>query len=330
MAKKSLSLKAVPIVIALAALAAIAAWFMLREPATVPVSEEDTAPAGVYPITRTVETTFALKNLTGRVRENAKLLVYAPVKRTSTQRVGKIKVSHPYQLIQDGLGNQLLAFEFENVPAKAEYELTITTTLFHANEPNTNKFEDIELKRFTGPGLYIESEAGEIKALAKQLKADHTGTTVNNTLTWIKANITQAAKQHPGDMSRLLARAKAWNTPESKGQGALHALTQKTADPLNRNYLLTALLRANEIPARTVLGFVYEEQQKLNPSKAQVWVEFFADDAWHIAELVGYSIDKQPARYIAVRVLEPVPEMQVTDLQNLIYEPVGIEAAFNG
>ncbi len=332
MAKRSLSLKAVPIVIALAALAAIAAWLMLREPPTAPVAVEDAtrAPAGVYPITRTVEINFMLKNLTGRVRENARLLVYAPVKHTGTQWVTRLDVSHPHKVLGDSLGNQLLVFEFHDLPGNATFDVSVKTTLAQADTPDPHLEADPDLMQYTRPDAFIESESPEVVALAKTLKARNARASAGNILEWVADNI-KAPAPAPADAQAPPADPVAALAERAlEDQGARYALKQKQAGAWDRVYLITALLRACDVPARPVAGFLYADNATLGPRDLRAWVTFLDGDVWRVADPQTKSVIKKPSRYIAFRAIDRTPAIVVRELGNLLYEPVGVNAEFKG
>ncbi len=79
-------------------------------------TDTGTSPAPVeYAIAKQVRYSFTLQNKTNRLVPKADLWFYAPVKQTATQLYGRIDCNHPYQLIADDSGNQVLHLTFENL-----------------------------------------------------------------------------------------------------------------------------------------------------------------------------------------------------------------------
>ena len=75
-------------------------------------------------IARQIRYGFTVKNTTDRPVRNASLCVYAPVDKTSTQRVKGVETSHPHDLSVDCLGIGVLHFPLKPI---APYRTRVIT-----------------------------------------------------------------------------------------------------------------------------------------------------------------------------------------------------------
>jgi hypothetical protein len=120
-----------------------------------------------YPINRDIQYGFTLRNKTNHLLKEAEFWTYAPVKLTSTQRCVKLEVSHPYKLIVDDLGNQILYFLFENLPPYAVKPITIRANLELSDIPNPIPIDNSY--PFLRSEKYIESDHPELQQFAKKV-----------------------------------------------------------------------------------------------------------------------------------------------------------------
>lgn len=237
---------------------------------------------GAYGIPKRVQYGFILENTRGEVLKKAKFWAYAPVRQTPTQKVTKITVSQPYQLTVDDLGNQILQFEFDNLPPYASKEISIRVELDMADKPNP--WPEKSLNTFLANEQYIESGDYRVMSLANTLTEGSVAATAKNIYTWVANNI----------------RSKDY-IPDDRG--ALYALDKKIGDCTEFAYLFAALSRASGIPARAMGGYVMAESGVFAATDYHNWAEFYADGTWHVADAQKRIFDTHASQYIAMRII---------------------------
>ncbi|MCK4823252.1 transglutaminase domain-containing protein, partial [bacterium] len=221
------------------------------------------SPEPVYTIPRHIRYSFTLQNRTNRLLEKAEFWTYAPAKQTPTQKCLRVETSHPYKLISDDRGNQILHFAFHNLAPYNTRIITVKADLLLSGTPNLVSEKD--LRDYLHAEKYCESDNPEITRLAKKLKGPETVKTAENIFRWIADNI-----QYTGYLRNA--------------RGALYALQNKKGDCTESMYLFTALCRANGIPARGVGGYVCSQNAILRPSEYHNWAVFYHDGIWSIAD----------------------------------------------
>lgn len=233
-------------------------------------------------VTRQVQYSFTLKNTTNRLLKKAEFWTYAPVKETATQRCEDIAASHPYDLMEDDSGNQILCFKLNDLPPYALKIITIRATLQLTATPNPTRVPD--LKAFLKPERYIECDDPELLRLARDLRRSLPLETAKDILTWVTDNVTYSG--YMGD-----------------DRGALYAFKNRRGDCTESMYLFTALCRANEIPARGIGGYICSENSILKSNAFHNWAEFYGDGSWRIADPQKNNSMAYPSRYIAMRII---------------------------
>ncbi len=261
-----------------------------------------------YPISRRIQYGFTLRNSTNRLLKRAQFWTYAPVKETSTQRCERLEVSHPYGLISDDLGNQILCFEFLNLPPYGSRIVIVRATLSMSDAPDPLPVED--LGRFLRTEQYIESDNAEIRALAKKLKRPKPVDTARGIARWVFDNLKYAGYLHDD-------------------RGALYALRSKRGDCTEFACLFAALCRANDIPARVMGGYICREDTTLDPGRYHNWAECYEDNAWRIADPQKNLLMKDQSRYVAMKVLGESKDKAVPCFQRFKYVGDGLEVRTN-
>ena len=223
-----------------------------------------------------------MTNKSYRTATDAGLKVFAPARQTAIQLCESIEASHPFDLIQDELGNQILFFQFDTFPPRATKTIAITAELKLSELPNP--VPDGNIERFLAPEKLVESDNPEIRKTAERLSgADQMETA---------ANIFEFVSKH--------VRFDGY----SKGiRGALRALENRKGDCSEHMCLFVALCRAAGIPARGVGGYVCGADRLLNPSGYHNWAQFYADGAWHMADPQGKRF-LQSTDCIAMRIID--------------------------
>lgn len=258
---------------------------------------------------RQIQYSFTLQNKSNHLLNKAEFWTYAPVKETSTQRCVKLDASHPYKLIMDDLGNQILYFRFDNLPPYASKIITITADLALTNDPNPIPLQD--RLHFLQAEKYIESNTPEISSFSIKFKESKPVRTAENIFQWIANNI-----KYSGYVKN--------------DYGALYALRNKQGDCTEYMYLFIALCRANNIPARGIGGYVYSEDAILNPSAYHNWAEFYEDGAWRIADPQKKVFMQNFSHYIAMKIIGDSSKNPMGEFHRFRFAGEGLEVTMNG
>lgn len=236
-----------------------------------------------YPLSKVIQYGYTVQNTSAKVLKNAEFRTYSPVKKTSTQKLIKLVVSRPYRLIEDELGNQVLAFEFENMPPNSTKIVSITAELALSNRPNQMPAPS---PGFLESEAYIEAKDEQIQTLAQSLIAETPFKTATKVQQWVSSNL-KSETYIPDD------------------RGALYALKHRRGDCTEFSYLFAALGRANSIPVRVMGGYVYENNATLKATDYHNWAEFYTDGVWQIADPQKKNFVSKQANYVAMRIIAP-------------------------
>jgi len=266
-------------------------------------------PEPVYTVPRHIQYSFTLQNRTNRLVKEAEFWTYAPVKQTATQQCMNVEASHPFQVISDDLGNQILHFSFRNLPPYATKIVTIKAELLLSDTPNHVSVKD--LRAYLQPEKHCESDNPEISGLAKKLKAPEPDKTAENIFRWVAGNV-----QYSGYLRNA--------------RGALYALRSKKGDCTEFMYLFAALCRANEIPARAIGGYVCNENAVLKPNAYHNWVEFYDDGIWSIADPQRKIFMQNQSHYIAMQVISESPKNPMGNYHRFRFAGEGLKVKMDG
>lgn len=270
--------------------------------------ENVNTPQSLYSILRQIQYSFTLQNKSNRLLEKAEFWTYAPVKQTSTQRCINIEASHPYQLIEDEFGNQILYFEFHNLPPYATKIISIKADLVFSNTSTLLTVKDIQI--FLKAEKNVESDSPEISQLAKKLQSPTPIKTVENIFQWVSENI-----KYTGYLR--------------DERGALYALKNKEGDCTEFADLFVALSRASNIPTRSIGGYVYSNNAILKASDYHNWAEFYDDGVWKIADPQKKVFAKNQSSYIAMRILGESPNNPMGEYNRFHFSGDGLKVRMN-
>lgn len=261
-----------------------------------------------YSIPRLIQYSFTLQNKTNRLLENAEFWAYAPVKETATQRTVKLEASHPYQLISDDLGNQVLHFKLKTLPPYATMIITIKAFLELSDISNPVSAQD--LQPFLQPEKYIESDNAELFRFAKKFISHKPVKTAQNIFRWVADNL-----EYTGYLR--------------DNYGALYAYKNRKGDCTEFMSLFIALSRANNIPARGIGGYVTVNNAILKPYEYHNWAEFFDGDTWNIVDPQNRVFMQDRSHYIAMRVIGESPENPMGEFNKFRYSGDGLKVKMN-
>src|SRR5437868_14904954 len=108
-----------------------------------------------------------------------------------------------------------------------------------------------------------------------------------------------------------------------KDRGALYALTERTGDCTEFAYLLTALSRADDIPARPIGGYVFKGNAVVKAVDYHNWMEFFVDGYWQIADAQRQVFMQSESDYVAMRIIAADPKSPLGNSHRYNYAGAG-------
>ncbi len=265
-------------------------------------------PQPTYPLNRHIQYSFTLQNRSDRMSKKVVFQTYAPVKQTSTQLCMNLESSHPYQLTTDHLGNQVMHFTFDMIPPYGTKIVKIKADLQLSKSPNPLSQE--VPSSYLRPQKYCESDHQEIMEAAKKIDAPEQSKTAESIYTWVTKHV-----QYSG----YLKNAK----------GALYALKNKKGDCTEFMYLFAALCRASNIPTRCISGYICKKNTVLTPTSYHNWSEFYRDDTWCVSDPQNKVFMKDPANYIAMRIIDDDSDGSAPKFNRFRIEGEGMSAKMN-
>ncbi len=261
-----------------------------------------------FSILRQIQYSFTLQNKTNRLLENAEFWTYAPVKETATQRTLKLEVSHPYQLISDNLGNQVLYFKFKKIPPYATKIIIIKAFLELSDISNPVLVQDLQL--YLQPEKYIESDNTELVRFAKQFISHEPVKTAQNVFQWVADSL-----EYSGYLR--------------DNYGALYAYKNRKGDCTEFMSLFIALSRANNVPSRGIGGYIADSNAILKPYEYHNWAEFYDEGRWKIVDPQNKVFMQNQSHYIAMRVIGESPENPMGEFNRFRYSGDGLKVKMN-
>lgn len=224
-----------------------------------------------------VRYSFEVQNAGGEVVENARVLFMAPVAKTPFQTLDRLEVDCAHSDLSTPRQGVVAA----DIPFLGPYQTVLvhmTAELTMEADTGTETASDPAWLR---PGKLVESEDAAIQALADELRGKTAEQTARNAFRWIR---------------REVRYTSAWEGEA----GARYTLEQRTGDCTETARLFVALLRAAQVPARVVEGFVCTRDQVLRPDLFHDWAEWHDGTRWHVADLQTDKFDAEPVDYLAM------------------------------
>lgn len=242
----------------------------------------DAADDARYPVQKQIRYSFTLTNSTGSLLEKPKFWTYLPIPVTSHQKVKKVTANYPYHEQRDDLGNSVIHFDLQDIPPYGARIVTITVDLLMSDRPVPMPAGD--RARFLSREPFIESDDGKITSLAAQLHVESPADTARNDYEWVEKNIKSESYV-------------------AEDRGALYAVETHKGDCTEFAYLLTALYRAQQIPARAMGGYAFGGNGVMKPTDYHNWSEFYLDGAWHVADAQKGAFADSQTDYVGMRVI---------------------------
>lgn len=241
-----------------------------------------TGDAGHYPVQKQIRYSFTLSNSTGKLLEKPRFWTYLPIPVTSHQKVKKIVANYPYQEKRDELGNDTIFFDLKDIPPYGKRIVSITVDMLMSESPVAMPVGD--RTHFLSREPYIETDDAGITALAAQLHGGSAAVMARNDYEWVARNITSES---------FIA----------EDRGAVYAMETHRGDCTEFAYLLTALYRAQQIPARAMGGYAFGGNGVMKAVDYHNWSEFYLDGAWHVADAQKGAFANKQTDYVAMRVI---------------------------
>jgi len=261
-----------------------------------------------YSLPRQIQYSFTLRNKTNRLIKKAEFWTYAPVEQTSTQLCDHIESSHPYQMITDDLGNQILHFTVNDFPPYATKIIQIKARVLLSDKPVPSTVGD--RKPYLKAEKYIESDDPDLINAAQKHNSSTYLKTAKNIFHWVAGNV-----QYAGYIK--------------KKRGALYALSHKKGDCTEFMYLFTALCRAVKIPARCIGGYIAKENSIIKSGYYHNWAQFYEDGAWRLSDPQNKLFMKENSNYIAMRLIEQNPDNPILEFDRFRVQGKGLEVKMN-
>ncbi len=236
----------------------------------------------VFQEQRIIRFNYEIANQTAYAIQDAQFSTYLPVSLLANQRIKIFKASREYSENSDSMGNRVGLFNLDVLPPFGKKQLTLTAVVETAVKPNEISLEDRQPFLVSEP--YIEVNHPKIISLAKELQGETPLHSMQNIFHWVSTQIEYAGYV-------------------SKDKGAVYALEHKKGDCTEYAYLVVALARALDIPARAIGGYVYENNAIANAADYHNWAEAYWDGRWHIIDAQNKNFMKLSQNYIAMRVI---------------------------
>jgi transglutaminase-like putative cysteine protease len=247
-------------------------------------AEKPFAPGDQPVSSRRVRYAFTAQNQSAAVLEQPAVLVHAPVRQTSTQRVDALSCTQPSLVEVDLFGNQTLRVRLEPLAPYATRVVTVDAELMLSDPPRAEALPPLLRQSYRVAERYVETTDPRIQALIPRLKSDTATHTARNIFDFVRRGLR-------ADEYRGIERGAAGALQERAGTCADHA------------YLFTALMRAAGYPARAVGGYIGSDSAMLRAHDYHTWAEFYDEGTWRLADPHQGRFMREPARYIAMRIV---------------------------
>lgn len=208
------------------------------------------------------------------------LWMYVPIKNGAAQDVVSVDTQIEHSVHTDILGHSILKIQLAELPPLAQrvFSLTVNVTVY--STPRQIKLSVSE--NWLEAEAYTEVGDNSIQALALQLRGETPRQTARNMYDWVVSNIAYAG-YFADDL------------------GALYALTEKKGDCTEYAFLVVALARASQIPARMVGGYVIDRNSAPRADEYHNWAELYLEGAWRIVDAQKQNWLQPCDQYVAFR-----------------------------
>jgi hypothetical protein len=230
--------------------------------------------------TRQLRFVLTLSNPQTKTLFDQVLWMYVPIKHGAAQDVVSVDTQVKHSVDTDILRHSILKIQLAELPPLAQrvFSLTVNVTVY--STPRQIKLSVSE--NWLEAEAYTEVGDNRIQALALQLRGEIPWQAARNIYDWVVSNIAYA-----GYIADDL--------------GALYALTEKKGDCTEYAFLVVALARASQIPARMVGGYVIDRNSAPRADEYHNWAELYLEGAWRIVDAQKQNWLQPCDQYVAFR-----------------------------
>lgn len=240
-------------------------------------------------IDREIRFSFTMQNVTATTIENQRVWLYGPAV-TATQQLEELDINAFYQATKDALGNTIILIGPIQLGAYESRIVTVRARLSMHEDPFEIGLGNRRL--FLSAERFIEVDDSEIKSLAGALKRDDSLSSARAVYEWVHGNLTYA-----GYLVHEL--------------GAAYAIRKRTGDCTEFSDLSAALLRALQIPARILGGYVVDGDSVLQAKDYHNWCEAYVDNQWVLIDAQRGAFDDMNNRYVTFHIMSTFNENEM-------------------
>lgn len=240
------------------------------------------------PQQRRLRFTIGFTNPLAHALERQSFACYLPASLAPGQVLRGVEVSMAHRVQSDAVGHRILALEFDQFPALGKKIVSVSCTVDAQAQAENRQEALLARSAWLQPERFIESDAGEIRALAASLRRQDDLASARAIYDWVKDNLAYA-----GYVAQDL--------------GARHALLNRRGDCTEYADLVVALARANGIPGRMVGGYVTDRDSAPRPQEYHNWAELYLDGAWRLVDAQKENWLAPHDQYIAFRIYRDTP-----------------------
>jgi Transglutaminase-like superfamily len=231
-------------------------------------------------LSRQLRFSLTLSNPRAKTLYDQIMWMYMPVMRSSAQDSSAVETNATHVISSDELGHSIIKIIVPELAPLAQRIFSITARVLLHSVPRPIDLVDTQSWLQAEP--HTEVSDTRIQAQATQLKGPTPSQTARNIYDWVAGNIAYA-----GFIADDL--------------GAIYALTERKGDCTEYAFLVVALARANQIPARMVGGYVTDRDTTPRGDEYHNWAELYFDGAWRIVDAQKKNWLLPSDQYIAFR-----------------------------
>ena len=221
-----------------------------------------------------------VSNPSANAVRDARLLAYAPIPETATQRLLDLQVGAPHSDAMDRSGNRILEIRLDLLPPYGKREIAVQATLASAAEANAGQGPGRNEWTGEAPGLALDHPA-----LAQLI---------------VTLDPLRSAEQ-PARIQSLVAERLKVSDYDAVPRGARWALDSGQGDCSEFAAVAASLARAVGRPARLVDGWKVDGGGVLEAAAFHTWVEVWDGRRWQIVDAHAQATGGYSGRYVAFR-----------------------------
>jgi len=237
-----------------------------------------------YNQSRMLKFVYEVSNKSTQSIPSAKFKTYFPLEETATQKVQEFSNNKLSSMTQDKYGNRVAEFDLGLIPPNGKRIFNYTLFVDKTDKPKKQTLVKGDKDIFLASQQKIQSDNKLIIDLAETLRGKTQQESAKAIYGWVAKNITYEG---------YVARDK----------GAIKALESRKGDCTEYAYLVVALARALEIPARAMGGYVVNDKTIIKASDYHNWAELYIDGIWRVVDAQEKKFLQNEEDYVAVRLI---------------------------